>query len=113
MSATYRALLGEGDRYLAEAQGFLDGPTKVPVRAAAHAALAQAFYARAALEKPDMSAAILAAAAAAKASRDAAETQVSGTQDDPVVTSMNRHPAGKKRAPAKAAPRNAIPRSVN
>lgn len=108
MSAVYRALLSEADHYLEEAQGHLGGPSKNPQMAAAHAALAQALYARAALEKPDPSGQLLAmiAAKAAAESKQPAPA-AAPAQGDPVVQSMNRHPAGKKRAPRKAAPRSA------
>lgn len=102
MSAAYQALLREGDQYLEEAQA----AEASPAAAMASAALASAFYARAALEKPDASGQLFAMLAAAKAAADGAPAP-EPAPGDPVVQSMDRHPAGKKRAPRKAAPRSA------
>lgn len=91
MSAVYRALLAEGDRYLEEAQAAENSPAATM----ASAALATAFYTRAALEKPDIVAAIL---AAAKARSNTAASPI----DDPLAAAIDRHPAGKKRAPRRS-----------
>lgn len=106
MTAVYRALLAEGDRYLEEAQSKLaqaGGRIEGAHFATAHAALAQALYTRAALEKPDIGAAIL---AAAKAHSNTVPPASELPTNDPIVQSMDRHPAGKKRVARKAAPRS-------
>lgn len=107
MSAPYQALLREGDHYLEQAQGYLDYSSKDPQMATAYSALAQAFYARALLEKPDASGQLLALLAAGKAAAESTAGTPGPAHDNPAGQSMQHHPAGKKRAPRKAAPRSA------
>ena len=86
----YRSMVTEGDRWLERAVDGLQNGDDV-VGAGSCAAIAQAYYHRAALEKPDTLASLLAAGAAAKGA------QAEPAPVDDVDASMARHPAGSKR----------------
>lgn len=86
----YRSMVTEGDRWLERAVDGLQNGDDV-VGAGSCAAIAQAYYHRAALEKPDTLASLLAAGAAAKGA------QAEPAPADDVDASIARHPAGSKR----------------
>lgn len=105
MSAAYRALISEGDRWLEQAVNTYTGGGGASM-AAAEAAIASAYLQRAALEKPDGFASLVAMAerqkanAAAAGDRAAADVSrgVHVNEDARLAEAMGRHPAGKKRA---------------
>lgn len=86
----YRSMVTEGDRWLEQAVETFRN-TGAADDAMAEATIAQAYYHRAALEKPDTLASLLAAGAAAKGA------QAEPAPADDVDASMARHPAGKQR----------------
>lgn len=93
----YRSMLTEGDRWLERAVDGLANGDDV-VGAGSCAAIAQAYYTRAALEKPDTLASLLAAGAAAKD----AQAQPQQAPDKTAVVNgdldaaVKRHPAGRR-----------------
>lgn len=86
----FRSMVSDGDRWLERAVEGLQNGDDV-VGAGSCAAIAQAYYTRAALEKPDTLASLLAAGAAAKGA------QAEPAAGDDVDAAVARHPAGKQR----------------
>lgn len=99
VSAAFRALVAEGDRWLEQATATYQGGGDFGV-AAAEGSIASAYYARAAIEKPDAFASLVAASAAQRAhptDPQAAERQA--------AKESGRHPAGRNRAGTTPPPR--------
>lgn len=93
----YRSMLTEGDRWLEQSVETFRNGGGVQT-ATAEAVIAQAYYTRAALEKPDTLASLLAAGAAAKD----AQAQPQQAPDNTAVVNgdldaaVKRHPAGRR-----------------
>jgi hypothetical protein len=83
------ALLGEGDRWMAQAQATYKAGTYD--QSAAESGIAAALYTRAALEKPDAWTSLVNASLTSKPQIDAARARLE--------ESVGRHPAGSKQRP--------------
>lgn len=105
MSAPFRILTAEGDRWLQRATDTYTGGGDFAV-AAAEASIASAYFARAAIEKPDTIAALLQAqqlAAAQQAQQAATKPASKGGRNNGAARSGARPTRGV--APAKRAPK--------
>lgn len=93
MSAAYRALIAEGDRWLMQADDTFRGGGDYAI-ATAQAAIATAHFARAALDKPDTLASLIQQGGIERARQNrAAMTDPDAAER---AASMERHPAGSK-----------------
>lgn len=99
MSAAHRALIAEGDRWLEQAVDTYRGGGS-HTTATAEAAIAQAYFARALSEKPDMFASLLAAGAATNGRPERPRRMTPAEADEHLEASIRRHPAGSRIDPA-------------